>query len=87
MGRDRVGELGRLLRLGADQLSTADTPLPQRPRPWTWLTSSLAAIGISGRALVIAAPAAWLTLFFLIPLAVVFGISLSTKKFGQPPYY
>ena len=46
----------------------------------------LAAVGISGRALVIAAPAGWLTLFFLIPLAVVFGISLATKEFGQPPY-
>ncbi len=47
---------------------------------------ALAAVGISGRGLVIAAPAAWLTLFFLIPLAVVFGISLATKEFGQPPY-
>ena len=46
----------------------------------------LAAAGISGRALVIAAPAAWMTLFFLVPLAVVFGISLATKQFGQPPY-
>ncbi|MBN9311058.1 MAG: ABC transporter permease subunit [Devosia sp.] len=44
------------------------------------------AVGISGRALVIAAPAAWLTLFFIVPLAVVFGISLATKQFGQPPY-
>jgi putrescine transport system permease protein len=43
-------------------------------------------VGISGRGAVIAAPAAWLTLFFLIPLGVVFGISLATKEFGQPPY-
>ena len=43
-------------------------------------------VGLSGRALVIVAPAAWLTLFFLVPLAVVFGISLATKEFGQPPY-
>jgi putrescine transport system permease protein len=49
------------------------------PRPLT-------ALGISGRALVIFAPAAWLTLFFIVPLAVVFGISLATKEFGQPPY-
>jgi putrescine transport system permease protein len=41
---------------------------------------------LSGRALVIAAPALWLGIFFLIPLAVVFGISLATKEFGQPPY-
>ena len=56
------------------------------PSRWTGLRRMLAAIGISGRALVIAAPAAWLTLFFLVPLAVVFGISLATKEFGQPPY-
>ncbi|WP_421762014.1 ABC transporter permease subunit [Devosia sp.] len=46
----------------------------------------LASVGISGRGLVIAAPAAWLTLFFLVPLAVVFGISFATKEFGQPPF-
>jgi len=46
----------------------------------------LEALGITGRGLVIAAPAAWMTLFFLVPLAVVFGISLATKQFGQPPY-
>ena len=50
------------------------------------LRSLLAKAGISGRGLVIAAPAAWLTLFFLVPLAVVFGISLATKQFGQPPF-
>jgi putrescine transport system permease protein len=44
------------------------------------------AAALSGRALVIAAPALWLGVFFLIPLAVVFGISLATKQFGQPPY-
>ncbi|RYE08521.1 MAG: ABC transporter permease subunit [Hyphomicrobiales bacterium] len=27
-----------------------------------------------------------MTLFFLVPLAVVFGISLSVKQFGQPPF-
>jgi putrescine transport system permease protein len=42
--------------------------------------------GVSGRGLVIAAPAAWMTVFFLVPLAVVFGISLATKEFGQPPF-
>jgi putrescine transport system permease protein len=50
------------------------------------VSGSLAALGISGRALVIAAPAAWLTLFFLVPLVVVFGISLAIKQFGQPPF-
>jgi putrescine transport system permease protein len=67
-------------------LSSVDGHLPRRPQPWTWLSGVLAAAGISGRALVIAAPAAWMTLFFLVPLAVVFGISLATKQFGQPPY-
>jgi putrescine transport system permease protein len=46
----------------------------------------LAAVGLTGRGAVIAAPFAWMTLFFLVPLAVVFGISLATKQFGQPPY-
>ncbi len=36
--------------------------------------------------LVLFAPALWLLIFFLIPLAVVFGISLATKQFGRPPY-
>jgi len=81
-----MGELGRLIGLGADQLSSFDGHPPRRPQPWTWVGTMLAAIGVSGRALVIAAPAAWMTLFFLVPLAVVFGISLATKQFGQPPY-
>ena len=55
-------------------------------RPWDFVRRGLAAVGLSGRALVIAAPALWLTLFFLVPLAVVFGISLAIKQFGQPPY-
>jgi putrescine transport system permease protein len=55
-------------------------------RPWTFLNRRLSALGLSGRALVILAPALWLTIFFLIPLAIVFQISLSVKQFGQPPY-
>ncbi len=81
-----MGELGRLVRFGPHQLSSFDVHLPRRPRPWTWFGTVLAAVGLSGRALVIAAPAVWMTLFFLVPLAVVFGISLATKQFGQPPY-
>ena len=61
-------------------------PAPRRRRPWTMVERSLAAIGISGKMLVIAAPAIWLTVFFLVPLAVVFGISLTVKQFGRPPY-
>jgi putrescine transport system permease protein len=69
-------------------MSSFDTeaPAPRRQRPWTVVERALAAIGISGKALVIAAPAVWLTVFFLIPLAVVFGISLTIKQFGRPPY-
>jgi putrescine transport system permease protein len=63
-----------------------DHPAPRRHRPWTGVERAFAAVGLSGRALVIAAPAIWLTVFFLIPLAVVFGISLATKQFGKPPY-
>ncbi len=69
-------------------MSSFDTldPAPRRRRPWTVVERGLAAVGISGKALVIAAPAIWLTVFFLIPLAVVFGISLTVKQFGRPPY-
>lgn len=66
-------------------MSAQGAPAPLR-RPWTMVERAFAAIGLSGRALVIFAPAFWLTLFFLVPLAVVFGISLAVKEFGQPPY-
>ncbi|MFN4209336.1 MAG: ABC transporter permease subunit, partial [Devosia sp.] len=59
---------------------------PPRRRAWTGVERALAAVGLSGKALVIAAPAIWLTVFFLVPLAVVFGISLTLKQFGRPPY-
>ncbi|WP_332691796.1 ABC transporter permease subunit [Devosia sp.] len=62
-----------------------DSPPPPR-RAWTGVERALAAVGISGKALVIAAPAIWLTVFFLVPLAVVFSISLTLKQFGRPPY-
>lgn len=61
-------------------------PPPRRLRPWTKVERRLAKVGITGRMLVLAAPTLWLLVFFLIPLAVVFGISLSTKQFGRPPY-
>jgi putrescine transport system permease protein len=69
-------------------MSSFDTeaPPPRRRRAWTGVERALAAVGLSGRALVIAAPAVWLTVFFLIPLAVVFSISLTIKQFGRPPY-
>ncbi|HEY8576386.1 MAG TPA: ABC transporter permease subunit [Devosia sp.] len=61
-------------------------PPPRRLRPWNAVERGLAKVGISGKALVLIAPVAWLVIFFLVPLAVVFGISLATKQFGRPPY-
>lgn len=61
-------------------------PPPRRLRPWKAVERGLAKVGISGKALVLIAPVLWLVVFFLIPLAVVFGISLATKQFGRPPY-
>ncbi len=39
-----------------------------------------------GKTAVILVPMSWLAIFFLVPFAVVFGISLAIKKFGRPPY-
>jgi len=61
-------------------------PPPRRLKPWNAVERGLARVGISGKALVLIAPVLWLLVFFLVPLAVVFGISLATKQFGRPPY-
>ncbi|MCP8882711.1 ABC transporter permease subunit [Devosia sp. XJ19-1] len=61
-------------------------PPPRRLKPWNAVERGLARVGISGRMLVLLAPVLWLLVFFLIPLAVVFGISLANKQFGRPPY-
>jgi putrescine transport system permease protein len=61
-------------------------PPPRRLRPWNAVERRLAKVGISGRMLVLIAPVLWLLVFFLVPLAVVFTISLATKQFGRPPY-
>ena len=53
---------------------------------WRGVRRALVRIGVSGRGLVILVPMLWLTLFFLVPLAIVFQISLAEKEFGQPPY-
>jgi putrescine transport system permease protein len=79
-----VGELGWLVGLGPCVMTALPAETPAKP--WTFVKRGLAAIGLSGRGLVIAAPALWLTIFFLVPLAVVFGISLAIKEFGRPPY-
>jgi hypothetical protein len=41
-------------------------PPPRGLRPWSGLERRLRDVGISGRTLVIAAPALWLTVFFII---------------------
>ena len=38
------------------------------------------------RALVVALPYAWLALFFLVPFAIVFKISVADQAMGIPPY-
>jgi putrescine transport system permease protein len=80
-----VGQLGRQFRLGAGVVTEAAIPLETR-RPWSSLSRGLGAIGLSGKALVILAPALWLTIFFLIPLAIVFKISFSESAIARPPY-
>nr|WP_169618328.1 ABC transporter permease subunit [Ruegeria sp. PR1b] len=45
-----------------------------------------AALGFSGRGLVIAVPVTWLLIFFLIPFLVVAKISLSEAALARPPY-
>jgi len=61
-------------------------PPPRRLKPWNAVEKGLARVGITGRMLVLIAPLLWLLVFFLVPLAVVFGISLANKQFGRPPY-
>jgi len=55
-------------------------------RPWNFFRSRLDMLGVSGRWIVILPPLLWLLLFFLIPLAVVIGISFSHRITGQPPF-
>src|SRR5690606_12069990 len=61
--------------------------LPDEPRrPWAFIGGWLKRLGIRGRTLVLLPPMLWLTLFFLVPLLIVFQISLAAMQFGQPPY-
>src|SRR5690606_11470527 len=91
LGRRGFCHLERQCRLGADGMTTNHEPTIPPPRrlrlrPWNAVERHLARVGISGRMLVLIAPVLWLLVFFLVPLAVVFGISLATKQFGRPPY-
>ena len=67
-------------------MTTTVLPSAAPRRPWTFLRRWLGAIGLSGRALVIGAPALWLTVFFLIPLLIVLQVSLSQSAIAIPPY-
>jgi putrescine transport system permease protein len=49
-------------------------------------TAGAAKPGKGGRAVVIALPYLWLLLFFALPFAIVFKISLAESVLGQPPY-
>jgi putrescine transport system permease protein len=64
----------------------SDIALPLREPGWRGFLKRLNIFNLTGRSLVILAPALWLTLFFLIPLGVVFKISLSEAAIARPPY-
>ncbi len=55
--------------------------------PYRWSSGILRRAGLTGRTLVIAVPAIWLLLFFLIPFVIVLKISFAeTRWLGTPPY-
>ena len=58
---------------------TAPTAPTQAARGWRRFAPS-------GRTLVIAAPFAFLLLFFMLPFAVVMKISVASSRLGVPPY-
>ena len=43
-------------------------------------------IGLSGRALVISVPYAWLLLFFLVPFLIVLKIAVAESQVAIPPF-
>ena len=55
-------------------------------RPWAFLSGGLRRVGISGHAALLLAPTLWLAVFFILPLLIVFKISLSAFALGRPPY-
>ncbi len=65
-----------------------DAALPAaEPRGlFAWTRRLLVRWGITGRWVVILPPAIWMTIFLLIPLAVVFQISFSESVVARPPY-
>lgn len=85
-----MGELGWQRRLGPHivtaEAASGEIGTHVAWRPWGFLRHWLSMAGIGGRWAVILPPLLWLIVFFLIPLAVVIGISFSQSVVGQPPY-
>ena len=68
-------------------MSVATLPAAAEPRGLLPFTRRLLVRwGITGRWVVILPPALWLTIFLLIPIAVVFKISFSEAVVARPPY-
>ena len=65
---------------------TLAAPAERDLSAWRLFLRRLNIFGFTSRSIVILAPALWLTVFFLIPLAVVFKISLSEAAIAKPPY-
>ena len=83
MAKQSYVSLGERLMLGIDQLLANVLSSP----PYRWSSGILRRIGLRGRTLVIAVPAVWLLLFFLIPFVIVLKISFAeTRWLGSPPY-
>ena len=67
--------------------NTAAPPRPSRPRPPTvQLRRCIRIFSAVVSRLVIIVPYVWLLVFFLIPFAIVFKISLSQTAIAMPPY-
>lgn len=84
-----MGQLVRFVGFGADLMTTTELPAaPSQPQSglWPMVRRWLTRMGITGRWAVILPPAAWMTIFLLIPLAVVFKISFSEAVVARPPY-
>ncbi len=65
---------------------SSDTPYQTSLPLGARIHNLLTALGIRPRLAVILVPYLWLTLFFLVPCAIVFKISLAQTLIAQPPY-
>jgi putrescine transport system permease protein len=83
-----LGKLGGNVRLSACLVSDTALRPVDAPPPTAlgWVGRVLVRMGFTPRWLVILPPALWMTVFLLIPLAVVFKISFSEAVVARPPY-